>query len=94
MSNSEIITAIATRKEVERIVNSTCGKPVTDLSQMIYERLMKLPNERLSKLYANKQLGAYIMGVARRQYFSDKSAYHNQQRRQPDKRKMQNALQT
>lgn len=92
MSNNEIISGIASRREVERIVNATCGRPIADLSQMIYEVLMRMPNERLAKLKANNQLGYYIMGVARRQYYSGKSAYHNQQRRQPDKGKLQYAL--
>ena len=50
MSNSEIVNNIASRREVERIVNATCGKPIADLSQMIYEVLMRMPNERLVKL--------------------------------------------
>ena len=92
MTNREIITAIASRREVERIVNTTCGKPIADLSQMIYEVLMRMPNDRLSKLAESHQLGYYIMGVARRQYYSNKSAYHNQQRRTPDKEKLKNAV--
>lgn len=91
MTNREIISAIASRREVERIVNATCGRAIADLSQMIYEVLMRMPNERLRELEAKNQLGYYIMGVARRQYFSGKSAYHNQQRRQPDKNRLKNA---
>lgn len=89
MTKNEIIKQIASRKEVERIVNATCGKPIADLSQMVYETLMRLPESRVQELYASKQLGFYIMGVARRQYYSGKSAYHNQHRRQPDKNKLQ-----
>lgn len=92
MSNSEIVSGIASSREVERIVNATCGRPIADLSQMIYEVLMRMPNERLAKLKANNQIGYYIMGIARKQYYSGKSAYHNQQRRQPDKRRLKNAI--
>lgn len=92
MTNKEIITAIASRREVERIVNATCGKPVADLSQMIYEALMKMSNERLSKLEALGQLRYYIVGVARRQFYSNKSAYHKQQRRQPNQMRLRNAI--
>lgn len=92
MSNREIVNNIASRREVERIVNATCGRPIADLSQMIYEVLMKMSNERLALLYRTQKLGYYIMGVARRQYYSGKSAYHNDHRRQPEKRKLQNAI--
>lgn len=92
MTNKEIISAIASRREVERIVNTTCGRPVADLSQMIYEVLMRMSNERLSRLNESRQLGYYIMGVARRQYYSNKSAYHNQQRRVPDQNRLRNAI--
>lgn len=88
MTNSEIISRIASKREVERIVNTTCGKPINDLSQMIYEVLMRLPNSRLNELDRTHQLGYYIMGVARRQFYSGKSAYHNEQRRKPDARRL------
>lgn len=91
-SNREIINAIASRREVERIVNSTCGRPIADLAQMIYEILMRMPNERLSKLAQDKQLAYYVMGVARKQYYSNKSKYHNEHRRMPDKTRLANAL--
>lgn len=92
MTKNEIIKAIASRREVERIVNSTCGKAISDLSQMIYEVLMRMSESRLQELHRSNQLGYYIMGIARKQYYSGKSAYHNQQRRQPDKNRLQYAV--
>lgn len=88
MSNREIVQKIATRREVERIVNSTCGKAESDLSQMIYELLMAMPNARLAQLNDSGQLGYYIMGVARRQYYRSKSRYHADYRRKPDARRL------
>ena len=92
MNKNEIIKAIASRREVERIVTSTCGRPIADLSQMVYEVLMRMSESRLEELYRSHQLGYYITGIARKQYYSGKSAYHNEQRRQPDKNRLQYAL--
>lgn len=88
MSNREIVQKIASRREVERIVNTTCGRAVDDLAQMIYEALMAMPNTRLAQLDQDRQLGYYIMGMARRQYYRNKSKYYADYKRKPDARRL------
>lgn len=92
MQKAEIIQALASRRDVEDIVCAVCRRSDDDLSQMIYEALMRLPEHRLVSLYESNRLLHYISGIAYRQYYSAKSTYHTDFRRKPRLEKMEYAL--
>ena len=47
-----------------------------DLSQMIYEALLIQPEERIQDLWNNNEMQYFIIGIIKRQLFSQTSPYY------------------
>lgn len=80
MTKAEIIGEMARRREVEQAVRNIACSPLTpslrDLCQMVYEVLLRLPEEKVLQLHESGQLRWYTVGIVRRQYRSTKSEFH------------------
>ena len=80
MTKSEIIGMMAKSKMVEKsIMNMThqhLEYDLQDLSQMIYLALMEQPEERVQDLWANDEMQFFVLGIIRKQVFSQTSPYY------------------
>lgn len=83
MTKNDIITELAKKKEVEKIVHKYYKKreQLDDLVQMIYLALLEKDEEQIVSLYENGELHKYIAGMIHRQIVSNKSEWYLQHRR-------------
>lgn len=83
MTKNDIITELAKKKEVEKIVHKYYKKreQLDDLVQMIYLALLEKDEEQIVSLYENGELNKYIAGMVHRQIVSNKSEWYLQHRR-------------
>lgn len=80
MTKKEIIEVMGRNKMVETIIaDMTHSHPdydLQDLSQMIYEALLIQPEERIQDLWNNNEMQYFIIGIIKRQLFSQTSPYY------------------
>lgn len=78
MNKNEIIETIAKIDTVERIASSMgCSSPyIKDLSQDIYESLLKKDDELIKSLWDKDQLTFYIIRMVKNNVFSKTSPFY------------------
>lgn len=82
MSKTDIINKIATDQLVEKIVFKLIASSKNrfdlpaDLVQDIYLMLLEKDDTIIENLYYKKEIGYYILGVAKNQIFSNTSPYY------------------
>lgn len=82
MNKQEIINTIAFDHLVEKIVFKLIASSKNrfdlpgDLIQDIYIILLEKDEEMIMKLYSKKEIGYYILNIAKRQIFSTTSPYY------------------
>ena len=85
MTKSEILESMAKGKMVEKLIEGVSHQALdfdlSDLSQMIYEALLSQPEERIVNLYNSNALEFFIIGIIKKQLFSNTSPYFGQIRK-------------
>ena len=80
MTKNEIIGVMGKSRMVETILaDMAYSQPeydLQDLSQMIYEALLIQPEERIQDLWNNNEMQYFIIGIIKRQLFSQTSPYY------------------
>lgn len=78
MTGYEVIEALAKEKRVEQLITLTCKSNRTeleDLAQMIYVILMEYEEAAIVDLWNKEQINFFIVGIIRRQYYSNTSPF-------------------
>lgn len=82
MTAVEIITELAERRGVERIIENVAHRALNqdtqDLAQMIYEALLLYDEKKIVELYDEGELNFFIVAIVRNQYNSTTSPYYQQ----------------
>lgn len=80
MTKNEIIEVMGKSRMVETILaDMAYSQPeydLQDLSQMIYVALLDQPEERIQDLWNNNEMQYFIIGIIKRQLFSQTSPYY------------------
>ena len=80
MTKNEIIEVMGKGRMVETILaDMAYSQPeydLQDLSQMIYVALLDQPEERIQDLWNNNEMQYFIIGIIKRQLFSQTSPYY------------------
>lgn len=84
MTREEIIEGIYNDGIIPNIIRSCAGtyeEPEEDLTSYIYLSLLELPDERLQTLFTNGQLIFFIIGMIKKQIYSNNSEYARKYKR-------------
>ena len=81
MNKAQIIAEIARRGVVERLVRNITHRTdstMKDLSQIVYEALLKTDEERITEIWEQGEtsVNCYCCAIIRNQYFSDSSQFY------------------
>lgn len=81
MNKAKIIEEIARRRVVEELVRNITHRTdstMNDLSQMVYEALLKTDEKRIIEIWEQgaTSVNCYCCAIIRNQYYSDRSAFY------------------
>ena len=81
MNKAQVIEEIARRGVVEKLVRNITHRTdstMKDLSQIVYEALLKTDEERITEIWEQGEtsVNCYCCAIIRNQYFSDSSQFY------------------
>ena len=81
MNKAQVIEEIARRGVVEKLVRNITHRTdstMKDLSQIVYEALLKTDEKRITEIYEQGEtsINCYCCAIIRNQYFSDSSQFY------------------
>ncbi len=79
-----IISEIAQRQEVEKMVQVICKVTNTllqDLAQVVYVALLEYDGKRIEELHDNGQLSYFVVRIIQNQWFSNTSPFYHSHRK-------------
>lgn len=81
MNKAQVIEEIARHGVVEKLVRNITHRTdstMKDLSQIVYEALLKTDEKRITEIYEQGEtsINCYCCAIIRNQYFSDSSQFY------------------